>query len=364
MNRTDMNNTIRPKGFYLLVFLLLAACSKEEPIVNPDNSPAIGFRTDGVGAITRVAVPIDEGATFGVLAYTCPTGTFDPINHTPNLLYNARVEKYVSEGVTTGYIYNPTVHWPATGKVQFAAYYPHSSSLAAGTITPSPFTSVGLPKFTVVMGLERGSVDFATSVVGPIGAVVSGSDPADTPARTDNYVNFTFKRHMSYISFRAKAINIPANTRMFIHQITLHNIYRKGTYNLTSASTDKWEDRGIDGTTGATLSIASIGVPVSSTDFKDIVNPNSTTGVTLSVIPQTYDNVEITVLYSIEYLKPDGGCEHSVVASKTIPMTVDWQEGKQHIYDIEFAFNEVYGENALFHFTVKPWTVVNVGTNM
>ena len=76
-----------------------------------------------------------DGTVLGVFAYTCDA---DGNYTTPDLLYNASLTRVTSDNLTS-YQCNPAAHWPsATGKVLFTAYHPHNSSVAAGTIIPSP----------------------------------------------------------------------------------------------------------------------------------------------------------------------------------------------------------------------------------
>lgn len=342
----------------LAAVTLLSACNKSE-IDTPHALTAIGFDATQE-AITRASSVLAEGASFGVLAYNCPNDYFYSDLSLPDLLYNARVERYVSEGAA-GYRYLPSANWPSVGKVVFAAYYPHSSSVAAGSITPTPFTQTGAPSFTIELGREKGPIDFATSVVGPIQQTTGIDDPPGTPARSNSYVNFNFTRHMSYISFRAKAVNMEPNTRLFISYLTIKNVPKKGLFRMEDES---WTTDEVDATSGATLNLTSSSFPISETAFTDLVRLNTTTPVAISVFPYQSEEVELNIIYTLEYLLPSGGCEYYIIGTKRIPLSAHWQAGKQHIYDLEFAFNEVFGDKVNFDITVTPWKTTDVNTSI
>lgn len=363
------------------LLLVVASCSKESDTPVIPDTHEVQFTTSDMVTSTKVSPDgevFDDGESFGVLAYTSTNGLLSGIG-LPDMLYNARVEKYTSVG-DPGYRYMPTAFWPTDGtKVMFAAYYPHNATVASEAITVTPQYDAGLPEYTVILGKHKGRIDFATAEVGPIHrkfTAIDGAnppanplnDPSGTPARKTNYVNFKFKRQMSYLSFRAKAINLPINYQLFINAVFIRNTYNKATYGTTNTTTGErgWKNHAVDAISGATLNVSALNAPISKTGFTDIIDPGSsnTTPATVVMIPQTYPSVEIFMYYTLEYQKPEGGCESYVVGIRTTPISVVWQPGEHYIYDLELAFSDVLDEKVPFRFTVNGWkatTTVDTG---
>ena len=364
-----------------ILLLTVAGCSKESDAPVSTGIHTVNFTTtDLTDPATRVSPdnPVfDDGESFGVSAFTSTNGLLAGIG-LPDVLYNAQVEKYTTDD--PGYRYMPTVFWPVDGtKTMFAAYYPHNTTVASEAITVSPQYVSGLPEYTVILGKHRARLDFAIAEVGPIHRVFTAidganpannlaNDPKDTPIRKTNYVNFRFKRQMAYLSFRAKAINTPANIRMFINAFFIRNTNNKATYGTIDPATGVrgWKDHSLDATTGATLKVSSTNAPISTTHFTDLMDPGSTdtTLETIVMIPQTYSSVELLMYYTLEYLNPEGGCENYVVGSRNTPVSVNWQSGEHYVYDIELAFNDILDESTPFRFNVKTWKSSNVNTDM
>lgn len=367
------------------LLLVAAGCAQESETQAQPDTHAVNFTTTDLAVSDTRVLPdntvFDNGESFGVTAFTSTNGLLSGIG-LPNVLYNARVEKYVNSQTNhAGYRYIPTTFWPVDGsKVLFAAYYPHNSTVGSEAITVSPQHNAGLPEYTVILGKHKGRMDFATAEVGPIHRMFTDidaanppgnllNDPLGTPTRKDNYVNFRFKRQMTYLSFRAKAINLPADYRLFINAVFIRNTFNKATYGTTNSATGArgWKNLEVDATTGATLNVSALNSPISKTQFTDIIDPGSTASTLASVvmIPQTYDAVEIFVYYSLEYLKPTGGCESYVTGMRNTPITVDWKPGDHYVYDFELDFSDVLDETVPFRFTVNGWkTATSVDTGM
>ena len=212
---------------YIACLLLLFSCSEEKSPQQPESTGiTVRFASEGIPLTRDVTYEqFEDGTILGVFAYTCDA---DGNYTTPDLLYNASLTRITNDNLTS-YQCNPAAHWPsATGKVLFAAYHPHNSSVAAGTIIPSPQSSSGLPDITVELGKEKGKVDFAVATVGPITPTFDASNPTDTISRSDYYVNFRFKRELSEIVFRAKTANINALTKLYINAISIKHVHKKG----------------------------------------------------------------------------------------------------------------------------------------
>lgn len=349
---------------YAIGLLLAAGCSEDYSSEQPDSAPAIQFTTQGIPTTREVVYEqFPEGAVLGIFAYR--SGDEDGSINQPDLLYNGTLTRTTTENLVS-YQSNPAVHWPsATGKVYFAAYYPHNSSVSAGTILLSSSIWAGKPEFTVELGIEHQKVDFAVAEVGPISPVYDSSNPKDTIERKSNYVNFRFNRKLSEIVFRAKTTNINSLTKLYINSIAVRNINKRGTYKMENKSWDLSAEN-VDGITGATLKLSNSGSPVSETDFGYVMNPSAASPRDASVvmIPQKYDNVELDVTYTIEYLKAEGGCEYRIIGTKKVPLTVDWQPGRLYVYDIEFGFFEAESEKTNFSFHVSEWINKDISTDI
>ena len=370
MNR--IQNILIPIAVLLMV---AAGCSHESDTPLTPGTQAVNFTATEITSMTSTRVlpdgtVFDDGESFGVTAFTSSDGLLSGIG-LPDVLYNAKVEKYTSTGAP-GYRYMPTAFWPTDGtKVMFAAYYPHNTTVASEAITVSPQYDAGLPEYIVILGKHKSRLDFATAEVGPIHRTFTAidgtnppgdllNDPAETPIRKSNNVNFRFKRQMTYLSFRAKALNLPADYRLYINAIMVRNTNNRGTYGTTNPATGArgWKDLEVDATTGATLNVSTLNAPISKTQFTDIIDPEATSGTlaTIVMIPQKYDAVEILMYYTLEYLKSTGGSENYVVGMQNTSVTVDWKPGEHYVYDFELAFSDVLDERVPFRFTVKGWT--------
>ena len=377
MNSIMNNNHIL---YTTLLALSMAGCAQEGNVPDDtEQSYTVGFTTSIV-PITRVAPDatiFENDEAFGVLAYNCDPGTND--FHLPNLLYNARVEKYTSDG-EAGYRYIPTANWPADGtKVVFAAYYPHNATVADEAIIVSPSYDAGLPEYIVQLGKEPANLDFATAEVGPIYRTFTAVEPTNnttnylwdpygSPPRKTNYVNFKFKRHMSYLSFRAKT-NLPSNYSLFLNAIFIRNMCTKATYgnNATGEGTPRgWKNHStVDGITGATLNISDIVPPVGNT-MEDIIDPSKPDHQleTVVMLPQKVETLELHIVYTLEYQKSEGGCEYFIVGNRYARFAVNWQEGKHYVYDLEFDFEEITGSSATLNLIVTPWIGKEINTDM
>mgnify|MGYP002605991817 FL=1 len=344
--------------------LLLSGCSEEKfPQQEEETGITVHFASDGIPVTRDVTYEqFADGTVLGVFAYTCDA---DGNYTTPDLLYNASLTRVTSDNLTS-YQCNPAAHWPsATGKVLFTAYHPHNSSVAAGTIIPSPQSSSGLPEITVELGKEKGKVDFAVATVGPITPTFDANNPNDIITRENYYVNFRFKRELSEIVFRAKTANINALTKLYINAISIKNVHKKGVFHV---SMDKWElsNEDVDATTGATMQMATGGAPVPDDKYDYLMNPGNTSprDASIVMIPQKYDNVEFEATYTLEYLKASGGCEYRIVGTKKIPLTINWEPGTIYVYDLEFGFYEAEDEKANFNFKVDAWKKENITTDI
>lgn len=349
---------------YLICLLFTTGCSEEKSSQQPeDTGITVRFASEGIPLTRDVTYEqFADGTVLGVFAYTCDADG----NYTiPNLLYNATLTRVTNENLTS-YQSNPAAHWPSeTGKVEFAAYHPHSSTVAAGTIIPGPQSSSGLPDITVELGKETGKVDFAVATVGPITPKHDTTNPYDIIDRKDYYVNFHFKRELSEIVFRVKTANINALTKLYINSISIKHIHKKGTFHM---STDQWElsDENVDATTGATMQMATGGAPVPDDRYDYLMNPGGTSprDASIVMIPQKYDNAEFEVIYTLEYLKASGGCEYRIIGTKKVPLTIDWEPGTIYVYDLEFGFYEAEDEKANFKFKVDAWKQENISTEI
>ena len=348
--------------------LLLATSCANEEIPSPTDGPAITFLSDGVTSrADETPFPeagyelFPDGAVMGIFAYTLSDGVFDENNSTPDLLYNASLTKLT----TGGYLYNPMAHWPVGGKVRFAAYHPHSGSLAPGAITLTPSTVSGLPEITLDLNKVTDKVDFSVAVLEPIAPLIS-NDPPGTPARNDYQVNFRFKRKISELFFRAKVVDMPPLINLYINMISVKNIYTKGIYNMKKEQWSYPED--IDGLTGATIALGASGTRVDKNDFIDIISPGNE-GLTnransVVMLPQTYDHMELDIIYTLEYMKSEGGCEYRIVGKKKMPLSIAWEPGKMYSYDLEFNFNGIVGEQIPFRVSVKDWEKKEIDTTI
>lgn len=347
--------------------LLAVSCSKEQNMV-PEGKHVIEFTSDGVASRADVAPKLDQGyelfpdgSSMGVFAFTLPDGIFDDENSTPNLMYNSSLTKLT----TGGYLYNPVAHWPEKGKVRFAAYYPYSGSLTPGVITVTPYTAAGLPDITLDLEKSKGKIDFSVAVLEPI-APIATTDPAGSVVRNDYQVNFRFKRKISELFFRARVVNIDPLTNLYLNAISIKNIYTKGVYSMKS---DTWSyPQNVDGVSGATITFGSAGTPVSNNDFIDIIAPGNE-GLdnrenSLAMFPQTYENMELNIVYTLEYMKSEGGCEYRIIGTKRMPISIEWEAGKMYVYDLEFGFYEIVGEKIPFKLTVKDWEKKEIGTTI
>lgn len=344
--------------------LPITGCSEENSSEQPEAAPAIQFTTQGIPTTREITYEeFSDGTVLGVFAYR--SGDEDGSINQPDLLYNGSLTRTTTEGLVS-YQSNPAVHWPsATGKVYFAAYSPHNSSVAAGTILLSSSIWAGKPEFTIELGIEHQKLDFAVAEVGPIPPTYDSANPKDTIVRKSNYVNFRFNRKLSEVVFRAKTTNINDLTRLYINSVTIKNIYKKGIYKMETKSWDLSAEN-VDGVTGATLKLSNSGSPVPENEFGYIMNPSATSarGASVVMIPQKYNNVELDVAYTIEYLKATGGCEYRIIGTKKVPLTVDWQPGRLYVYDLEFGFFEAEGEKTNFSFQVSEWINKDISTDI
>lgn len=336
-----------------------AGCSGTEentPGEKKDMDMTIRFAAKGI-PITRSTDPtgpayeqFEDGAMLGVFAYTANAddGTYT----TPDLLYNGTLTKQTLEGLVS-YQCNPAAHWPTTGKAMFAAYYPYNGSVAEGSITLSPQSSPGLPLISLELGKESGKIDFCVATAGPLTPAPDASSPTDIVEREENYVNFIFHRKLAEVVFRGKTTNLNDLTKLYINAVRIRNVHKAGTYDL---NTDTWSTSdNVDAVSGATIKMATGGSPMPDDKFDYIINPGSANASDASIvmIPQEYDNVEFEITYTLEYLKPSGGCEYRIVGTKRTPLTVEWKPGYRYYYDLEFGFYEAESEKVNFKFDAR-----------
>lgn len=311
--------------------LLLGGCAKND---DASHEKAIRFDASRVGKYARVADYIESGFSvgdqIGVLGYALPTGAWTG-TETPALMYNSELVKITEKT----YRYNPMVPWPSLGKAQFFAYYPYNGSVTEGIISLPPVMQNGYPSATVVLGKSGEPIDFMTAQV----------DATDYTT-SQGVVKFAFDHRLSKLKFKAKAPNLPTDTRLFIGTIRLRNIYNKAVYYFDADRKGRWGDYSNESTSdavsGATLRFDSATQAVGKDDYTDLLTAYKTEAYVL-MLPQTYSNTEIEIDYTLEYLNSNGGCEYRVMGSKTYPVSVDWKMGAVYTYYFEFALAEVEG---------------------
>lgn len=332
------------KLILILLSIVFFSCSEKQEGGELPSGPPIRFNADV--EISKSAFV--EGSTFadgdeiGVLGYQLPDGVWAN-NVTPELMYNSRLIKVASGS----YRYDPMVSWPLIGKVKFFAYYPHSSFATAGAVTPSPVFNQDYPHVTVVLGKSDDPIDFLTAE----------SDPKGYAETTNGVVNFTFKHRLAKIQYQAKVIELDNTHNLYINRLRVRNIYNKAVFQFDDTG-GQWTNAGNesipDAISGATLKLQPTASAVDKNDFKDLIMSNGTSAYVL-MLPQTYDNSELEITYTLEYLKPEGGCEYHIMGTKTIPFSIDWKQGKVYTYQLEFAFKEVSGIQVGLNFSVKDW---------
>lgn len=338
------------------VALIFTACSKQEdPADSPEpQSMVIGFNADveqnKAGLVYNDFV---VGDVLGVMGYEVRTSTWQDDEY-PTLMHNASLTKQDVDGAIN-YVYNPQKYWSdAPYKARFFGYYPHSSAVESGTVTPSPITTAGYPYVTVVLGGSKQPIDFLAAQT----ALVSNNDNAN--------VKLAFKHQLSKLIFKVKAtglgegLNSGDTRKMYINALMIKNIQNKAVFQFDgTAAIGQWRDHSteaVDATSGATINTSSIFTEVG-TDWQDLLDPRGTAGQDsyLLMIPQQYDNVELSVISTIERLNPNGGCEDHIIATKRIPLSVNWEAGKVYTYYIEFAFSEVKEGDLILTMNVQDW---------
>lgn len=343
-----------------IVATVLSACSPSDELIATERVGTIGFTARVAQTrLSFVETGFTDGDVIGVMGYEIAASGEWQNNETPDVMHDVQLMRQTYEGVAN-YAYQPLRMWPdAPSKARFFAYYPHSSSVATGTITPSPASFGGYPYVAVALGVSPEPIDF----------LVAQTDAISNGANQDIALNFTHQ--LAKLKFRVKATGLETGVlgderRAYLSQLKIKNAFNKSVY-VFDASGGYWDTtqnavEGLDAVSGATLKISPAFVPMAN-DWEDLIDPYGV-GSYLLMIPQTVAHIELEVEYIIEQVKAEGGYENRIVSTKKIPISVDWKAGQEYTYFIEFAFSEIKGDNLQVGFTVTNWKQEDIPTTI
>lgn len=204
----------------LILLLPLSACHDDRLLPESDGedgsvtTKAVSFHAALLDkdVVTR-GIPVNgtaypDGASFGVMGYELPKGTWET-TLTPHFMYNAKVTHKNNQ-----YTYENTKLWPYQ-RVRFFAYHPYAT--VDNDIVPSASDFEGDPylQFRV-----------KDNVINQIDLLLSATEPVLAPP----VVNFQFAHALTRIAFFVKKAPIPEEVK--ISAILLKNIIGAGRVSL------------------------------------------------------------------------------------------------------------------------------------
>lgn len=339
---------------------VLSSCSKsDESVLQGGVAGPIGFTSRMAHSRAGyVESGFADGDVIGVLGYEIPAPGVWQNSETPDVMHDARLVRQTYEGIAN-YVYHPLRMWPdAPSKARFFAYHPHSSSVVAGAITPSPASLGGYPYVKVILGFSADPIDF---LVAQTKEIVNG---------TNERVALNFSHRLSKLKFKVKASGLETGVagderRVYLSQLKIKNAFNQSVY-VFDADGGAWDEaqsrvEGLDAVSGATLKVSPIFAPLSS-DWEDLIDPYGI-GAYLLMIPQRRAYVELEVLYTLERVT-EGGLDERVVSTQSIPISVDWKPGQEYTYYLEFAFSDIKGDGLHIGFTIADWEGREVSTEI
>ena len=342
---------------FAAALVTLAACTKNEVSV-PGASP-IGFSPNalltkalilpGEDAGTDSAFPTSE--SFNVFGFAALDGT--TYSYTTPLMDDVNISYQSGDWKAT----EGTYLWPATGKVDFYAYYP-------GTLTAA-FDLTSEPKGLSLTGVSLGTA--IGSQIDPLVASVLAQDAASKPK-----VPLVFKHITSQIAVTAfdATETVSLQNNISIEKVEFKNMKTSGDYTKsttigkgawsnvnTLANFVSFQGSEVLGTTESFLSGASF---VSSID-------NSAAFVVIpeDIVTGTAADQAIEVTYSVAAYSINGfhyPATPSTVVSVPLYGKVDGnklQNGKRYIFHLGLSLDKANNE-IMFSPTVDGWDTVDV----
>ena len=343
------------KKVFVLFFaaaLALAACSKNEAFRSEPES--ISFSPNALttkalilpdsNSPEQLAFPTTE--SFNVFGYAALDGsTYNyatPIMDDVNISYQGGDWK-----ATTG-----TYLWPATGKVDFYAYYP--STLNA------TFDSATEPKGINITGVSLGTA--IGSQIDPLVACVLAQDAPSKPT-----VQLVFKHITSQIAVKAFDATTTASLqgKISIEKVTFKNLHTSGDYTKsttigkgawsnvnTLANFVSFQGSEVLGTTESFLSGASFVSSIDNSAAFVVIPDNVVTGTAADQV--------IEVQYSIAAYTING-FDYPATSTQTVTIPLyarvsgnKFQNGKRYVFHIGISLDGANNE-IMFSPLVEGW---------
>lgn len=325
------------KALILLSACLYLSCTKSEQDNQPTEPMEMTFSTD----LTVTTVPVkadlynndniiskDNKGNFSVIAYVSGSTTkhFEKTERVFYMYYQedpseSRWRFYDS---STNSFYER--YWPVERSLDFFAYMPYD--LADSHVT----VDINNQTFTCELPTDKSGQDSTHEFVY---AFATGQKSSSNKGK----VNLEFTHPFSAINFTLGQAQ--GNTK--IHSVGLTGIYNTGTFSVTSGSwshpTDSTDmNISVEKTTGASGS--------------EGIQTNSHIGGPYLVIPQTTDNICLTVSYTWNGKKTDA----------SVPLeTGNWLAGHMYTYKLQLGDNQA---DIISNVSVVPWTEINYKNNI
>lgn len=276
----------------VLLFMFMGCSSDAEPIELSESCPiTFGLQNVGTRASSVYADgSIPSGNKIGVFAYEQGTADWSSTTHEPNLMYNQWMQ--VGNGGSLSYF--PLHFWPndESKKLSFVAYYPYSETHSAqnGVLIDQTNIRKGSAKIEFRQ-LEKASeqTDFLISKWNY------------NQVRTNGQQTFTFNHMLAKVKITV--------TGKAATKVTLKNVCMSAYVDFLGTDTPSWLDN--------------ISYPKKYGTATIDLYTDSDNSILL-MIPQTTENISITVYYN-------GGSK-----TGTLPTTFnsEWEAGKSYEYKI------------------------------
>lgn len=206
-----------------VICLLFYTGCKEEPLFSDVTDGGEGTIGGGI-AFKAILVGDDEngstkgipvngpsypdGASFGVLGYRLPDGSWKP-TLSPDFMYNRQVTRMGDR-----YAYEGLEYWPAS-RIRFFAYHPYANTSNGVQLSGADFQGSPFIRFSV-----------NDSVTRQVDLLLSAPESVLAPAS----LTFPFTHALTRIAFTVRKSAVPGE--ITISSITLKNIIGKGTVSM------------------------------------------------------------------------------------------------------------------------------------
>lgn len=332
----------------------MTACTNVE-IATPENNE-ISFQTMTVSTKALILPdknngqinPLPSDAEFGVFAYV-------NANYTTPLMNNVTIGCDATANNTWRAKGSTTYIWPASGNVDFYAYYPASANGSFNTTT----------QLLAMTGVNLGTA--IGSQIDPLVAVTKAQDASQKPT-----VNLVFKHTTSQILVSAydATTNPSLQGNIEIKGVTFNNVYTTGDYaDGTTSGKGSWSNLSnlADFTVFSGLEDLPVGIEnesfLSNGAFTNAIDNNSA----FVIIPEDVDPAQqsITVVYNVKEFE-NGGYTFAKEENKTLTFDLKdlvngnrFQPGVRYVFHLAFTLDKANNE-IIFAPQVDGWATEDV----